>query len=146
MKTLAITFSLVLALLVSVAGSAALPDPLAAGWKGDPVCERLHEDATQRILRCTFAPGVGHERHYHTPNFGYAVAGGRMQIIDASGTREVDLPTGSSFASPGTEWHEVLNVGDTTVVYLIIEAGLVAEPPSEEDAVTAPQISERTED
>ena len=117
--------------------SATLPDPLAAGWKGAPVCERLHKDATQRILRCTFAPGVGHERHYHGPNFGYAVSGGRMQITDASGTREVDLPTGSSFASPGTEWHEVLNVGETTVVYLIIEAVEVTGSASEEDAVIA---------
>jgi mannose-6-phosphate isomerase-like protein (cupin superfamily) len=103
--------------------SATLPDPLAAGWKGDSVCERLHENSQQRVLRCTFAPGVGHERHYHVPNFGYAVAGGRMQITDAGGTREVDLPTGSSFASPGTQWHEVLNIGETTVVYLIIESG-----------------------
>ena len=117
--------------------SATLPDPLAAGWKGVPVCERLHEDTTQRILRCTFAPGAGHERHYHTPNFGYAVAGGRMQITDASGTREVDLPTGSSFASPGTEWHEVLNVGETTVVYLIIEAGEKTGSTSEKSAVIA---------
>ena len=81
---------------------ATLPDPLAAGWKGAPVCERLDEDSKQRILRCTFAPGVGHERHYHAPNFGYAVSGGRMQITDASGSREVDLPTGSSFASPAS--------------------------------------------
>lgn len=102
--------------------SPALPDPLAAGWKGSPVCEKLHEDANQRILRCTFPPGVGHERHFHAANFGYAVMGGRMQLTDASGTRVVDLPTGSSFYSAGTEWHEVLNVGDTTVVYLIIES------------------------
>ena len=113
--------------IVAALASASLPDPLAAGWKGTPVCERLHEDSSQRVLRCTFAPGVGHERHYHAPNFGYAVAGGRMRITDASGTREVDLPTGSSFASSGTEWHEVLNVGDTTVVYLIIEAGGMPE-------------------
>ncbi len=101
------------------------------------MCERLSEDTSQRVLRCTFAPGVGHERHYHAPNFGYAVAGGRMQITDASGTREVDLPTGSSYASPGTEWHEVLNVGETTVVYLIIEAGEITEPASKGEAVLA---------
>jgi mannose-6-phosphate isomerase-like protein (cupin superfamily) len=113
--------------IAAALSSATLPDPLAAGWKGNSVCERLHEDSDQRVLRCTFAPGVGHERHYHAPNFGYAVAGGRMRITDASGTREVDLPTGSSFASPGTEWHEVLNIGETTVVYLIIESGGMTE-------------------
>lgn len=111
--------------LVTALATAELPDPLVAGWKGTPVCERLHEDSRQRILRCTFAPGVGHERHYHAANFGYAIAGGRMQIIDASGTREVELTTGSSFVSPGTEWHEVLNVGSTTVVFLIVEVAVM---------------------
>ena len=98
-----------------------LPDPLAAGWQGSPVCEKLHEDASQRILRCTFPPGVGHERHYHAPHFGYALSGGRMRITSADGTREVELDTGSSYVSEGVDWHEVLNVGDTTVVYLIVE-------------------------
>ncbi len=98
-----------------------LPDPLQAGWNGASVCEKLHEDATQRILRCTFPPDVGHERHYHERHFGYAISGGRMRITSAEGTREVDLATGSSFASDGVDWHEVVNVGDTTVTYLIVE-------------------------
>jgi hypothetical protein len=45
-----------------------------------------------------------------------------MRITDESGVREVDLPTGSSFTSDGIVWHEVLNIGNTTVVYLIVEA------------------------
>ena len=98
-----------------------LPDPLAAGWQGRAVCERLHEDARQRILRCTFDPGVGHERHYHRPHFGYALSGGRMRITDGEGVRELDLETGSSYQSAGTAWHEVLNVGETTVSYLLVE-------------------------
>ena len=98
-----------------------LPDPLEAGWKGVPVCELLHEDSDQRILRCTFPPSVGHERHFHGRHFGYAIAGGRMRITDSGGTREVELATGSSFASDGVAWHEVLNIGSSTVVFLIIE-------------------------
>ena len=113
-----------LALAMVSAASAtvsSLPDPLAAGWKGAPVCELLHEESRQRILRCTFAPGVGHERHFHSPHFGYAISGGRMQITDDSGVREVDVPSGSSFTSEGVAWHEVLNVGDRTAVFLIVE-------------------------
>lgn len=106
---------------IASADEAPLPDPLAAGWNGENVCELLHKDADQRILRCTFKPAVGHERHYHDRNFGYVLAGGRMSITDASGTREVDLVAGSSFVSAGLEWHEVLNVGETTVVYLVVE-------------------------
>ena len=114
-------FSAAVWTLAAWGASANLPDPLAAGWNGKPVCERLHEDDRQRILRCTFPPGVGHERHFHHAHFGYTVAGGRMRIEDENGVREVDVPAGSSFTSEGVSWHEVLNVGDTTTVFLIVE-------------------------
>ena len=98
-----------------------LPDPLAAGWQGKPVCESLHESRQQRILRCTFPPGVGHERHFHAPHFGYSLTAARMQITDQNGVRVVNVPEGSGTDNPGVEWHEVLNVGDTTLTYLVIE-------------------------
>jgi mannose-6-phosphate isomerase-like protein (cupin superfamily) len=44
-----------------------------------------------------------------------------MRITDANGTRDVDLATGRTFTSPGVAWHGVVNVGETTVVYLIVE-------------------------
>ncbi|MDH3275702.1 MAG: cupin domain-containing protein [Gammaproteobacteria bacterium] len=110
-----------LTVLVSCTVQTTLPDPLAAGWNGAAVCEKLHEDSSQRVLRCTFPPGVGHERHFHDQHFGYTIAGGRMEITDSNGTREVDLATGISFASDGVVWHEVLNIGDSTTVFLIIE-------------------------
>ena len=119
-----LTVAVALAASVATAdtrGDSLLPDPLAAGWNGKKVCEQLHEDADQRVLRCTFGPTVGHERHFHDKNFGYVIAGGRMRITDASGTREVDLVAGSSFTSDGEDWHEVVNVGDTAVVYLMVE-------------------------
>jgi len=98
-----------------------LPDPLAAGWRGVPVCERLHAAENLRVLRCTFPPGVGHERHFHPPHFGYAVSGGVMQVTDEDGVRTVEITPGSYFTSDGIAWHEALNVGDTTVQYLMIE-------------------------
>lgn len=117
-------YGVVLALVAPLASPAAesgLPDPLEAGWRGESVCESLHDDADHRILRCTFPPGVGHERHYHDRHFGYTIAGARMRITDADGTREVDVPTGSRFVSESVEWHEVINVGDSTGVFLIVE-------------------------
>ena len=101
--------------------SETLPDPLAAGWRGQPVCMKLHETTEVRVLRCTFPPGVGHERHFHPRHFGYALAGGTMEILDKNGTRRVDITTGSYFSSEGIDWHEGLNVGDTVVQYLMIE-------------------------
>ena len=120
-KLVACAFVASFALLAGCATAPRLPDPLEAGWEGASVCETLHDDRRHRILRCTFPPGVGHERHYHDRHFGYTVSGARMQITDANGTREVDVPTGSSFTSDGIEWHEVVNVGDSTGVFLIVE-------------------------
>ncbi len=109
------------AAVLAVADEEQLPDPLAAGWEGEAVCELMHEDQSLRVLRCTFPPGVGHERHYHDPHFGYVLVGGRMQITDAEGTRTVDIPDDSTWDSDGVEWHEVVNVGETTSQYLIVE-------------------------
>lgn len=117
-----VSLSALLLLSMQEAFPATLPDPLQAGWQGKPVCERLLEDDRQRVLRCSFPPGVGHERHRHRPHFGYALAGGRMRITTAEGVREATLETGSTFTSRGIAWHEVLNIGDTTVRYLIVES------------------------
>ena len=107
--------------VLATADEERLPDPLAAGWEGESVCELLHEDDALRVLKCTFPPGVGHERHYHDAHFGYVLVGGRMQITDAGGTRIVDIPDDTTWDSDGVEWHEVLNVGETTSQYLIVE-------------------------
>ncbi len=98
-----------------------LPDPLEAGWKNASVCELIENKKDVRVLKCTFAPGVGHERHFHKPHFGYTLAGSRFKIKDTNGIREVNVPTGSHFYSEGVEWHEVLNIGDSTAIFLIIE-------------------------
>lgn len=112
---------LILSLFASLALAADLPDPLDAGWNGNAVCKKLHEDARQRVLRCVFPPGGGHVRHFHAAHFGYILEGGRMQITDASGTRVQSLTSGASWTSDGVAWHEVLNVGETTSSYLIVE-------------------------
>jgi len=96
------------------ASDSKLPDPLEAGWQDKKVCEKLFEDDNKRILRCSFAPGVGHERHFH--------------ISHKKGVRKVKLSTGSNFSSEGVDWHEILNIGESTIVYLIVE-NKSAHPP-----------------
>ena len=108
-------------LIIGCTSKEQLPDPLEAGWEGQAVCEEILNNDEMRVLKCTFPPGVGHERHYHAKYFGYALSGGTFRIKDESGTRDVELPTGSSFFNEGVDWHEVLNIGDSTAVYLIIE-------------------------
>lgn len=100
---------------------AALPDPLEAGWKGEKICEVLQENDKLRALKCTFAPGKGHERHYHPLHFGYILQGGKMRITDKNGVREQETPAGGTWKSDGIEWHEAVNIGGTTAVYIIVE-------------------------
>ncbi len=98
-----------------------LPDPLEAGWKGESVCEIVEESDKVRVLKCTFPPNVGHEKHYHDPHIGYTLEGGKFKISDIDGIREVNVPTGYTFRNDGRTEHEVLNVGETTAIFLIIE-------------------------
>ena len=114
-------------LAVAVLGACAtpkapLPRALCAGWEGKPVCELLQEDEHVRIVRCTFAPGVGHERHYHPPHVGYVLEGNSvMRITTASGVVDRPVRAGTSFSSDTALEHAALNVGDETTRYLIIE-------------------------
>ena len=98
-----------------------LPDPLEAGWEGEPVCEVLEENEHLRTLKCTFPPGVGHEKHFHVRHYGYTLKGGKFKITDGTGTRTVDVPAGYSFYKDSLTTHEVQNVGDETAEFLIVE-------------------------
>jgi hypothetical protein len=44
-----------------------------------------------------------------------------MRITDAAGILEMNLQRGTYFSSDGIPWHEVLNIGEATVSYLMIE-------------------------
>lgn len=98
-----------------------LPDPLEAGWKGHKVCKILKDNSSVRVLECTFPPGVGHDKHFHAEHFGYTLSGSKFRITDDTGTREVNVPTGYNFYNKKIEWHQVLNIGDSTAVFLIVE-------------------------
>ena len=108
-------------LLIGCNSKTELPDPLAAGWNNQTVCEILEENENVRVLRCTFPPGVGHEKHYHDRHFGYTLSGSTFRIKDTSGVREVIIPSGTDFYNERMEWHEVQNIGDSTAVFLIME-------------------------
>ena len=53
--------------------------------------------------------------------FGYALVGGKFKIEEANATREVSFPTGYSWSKDEVSEHQVLNTGDSTAVFLIIE-------------------------
>jgi beta-alanine degradation protein BauB len=101
--------------------TAPLPSAFDAGWKGERVCEKLFENAQMRAARCSFAPGIGHERHFHPPHWGYIEQGTTMRITSAAGTVDRVLKSGTNWWSDGIDWHEAVNIGTTTGVYVIVE-------------------------
>lgn len=102
-----------------------LPEAFDAGWKGEKTCELLYETESVRVGRCTFPPGIGHEKHFHYPHFGYVLEGGTLSITNQAGeTKTQQTITGKSWSSKEITIHEALNIGNTTTTYLIIEPKL----------------------
>jgi beta-alanine degradation protein BauB len=99
-----------------------VPDAASVEWHGKKLCENLYEDTMIRILRCTIEPGEVHVRHSHPALFGYVLkgAGGKEQVVDEKGTRMLD-EDGKPWTSGPIAWHEVTNVGDKTLSYLLVE-------------------------
>ena len=75
-------------------------DAMAVEWQGKKPCEKLHEDEQIRILRCTFPPAAKHLRHQHPASFGYWLSGGKVEALNASGTRQVETVTDAATLSP----------------------------------------------
>ena len=98
-----------------------LPHAFDAGWEGQKTCEILFEDDSARVGRCVFPPGIGHEKHYHNPHFGYVLEGGALRIVDSTGEREVTTQAGGDWSTTTITVHEAMNIGETTTSYLIVE-------------------------
>jgi quercetin dioxygenase-like cupin family protein len=118
--------ALILSLSVAAAAPAAEPDaslPHAfdAGWAGQKTCTVLFEDESVRVGRCVFPPGVGHEKHFHNPHFGYVLEGSTLRIVDDRGERTVTTAAGGTWSTDAVTVHEAVNIGDTSTSYLIVE-------------------------
>jgi quercetin dioxygenase-like cupin family protein len=119
-------FPLLLPLALTASASGAEPDPdlphaFDAGWAGQKTCTVLFEDQAMRVARCVFPPGVGHEKHFHNPHFGYVLEGSTLRIVDSRGERTVTTEAGGSWSTDSVTVHEAINIGDTTTSYLIVE-------------------------
>jgi quercetin dioxygenase-like cupin family protein len=121
--TLEVVAIAALALLVVPSPAIAddVPDGLLVGWKGKELCQKLSEDAQVRLVRCTLPPGTAHVCHSHPAYISYVLSGGKAELQDEKGTRRLDLGTGTFADRPPTAWHEVANVGETTLQFLIVE-------------------------
>ncbi len=72
-------------------------------------------------MRCTLAPGAVHVRHSHPGYLVYTISGGKTKVQDDKGMSEGQPKTGGFSNIPPTPWHEVTNIGDTTLSFLVIE-------------------------
>jgi len=122
MKTLTVLLGLALTSPVTAAQPEPnLPHAFDAGWAGQKTCEVVYQDASVRVGRCVFPSGVGHEKHFHNPHFGYVLEGGTLRIVDAGGERVVTTEAGGSWSTATLTVHEAVNIGDTTTSYLVVE-------------------------
>lgn len=109
-------------LSAGAADTTGLPEAFDAGWQGQKTCELMYETDEVRVGRCSFPPGIGHEKHYHVPHYGYVLEGGTLTITDEQGEkRTVETVTGGTWSTDEITVHSAVNVGDTTTSYLIIE-------------------------
>ena len=122
MRSPALLSSLAAAAAMTAAAHAAeLPHAFDAGWDGQKTCTVLFEDESVRVGRCVFPPGVGHEKHFHNPHFGYVLEGSTLRIIDDGGERTVTTEAGGTWSTDTVTVHEAVNIGATTTSYLIVE-------------------------
>jgi quercetin dioxygenase-like cupin family protein len=119
----ALALGITLAAAIASTGTYAqdVPDALAVEWNGKKPCEKLFEDDKIRVLRCTFGPAEVHVRHRHPPNLVYTLSGGKVRVEDGRGIREAESKTGNLSINDKPTVHEVANIGDTTLQYLLVE-------------------------
>lgn len=121
-RTIALFFALCTASIVLADGHDGLPHAFEAGWKGEDVCEVLFENDAMVVGKCVFAPGIGHEKHYHYPHFGYILEGDTtFRNTDADGTEDIEVTSGMTWSTDAIRIHEALNVGEEASQVLIIE-------------------------
>ena len=118
---------------INVARADDVPDALSVEWQGKKPCDKLFEDAHIRVARCTFPPGAVHVCHSHPAYLTYAVSGGQAQIQDEKGARKIDVIAGVFADVPPIPWHEFVNVGGTTIQYVVIEKKYQVASAAESD-------------
>jgi len=80
------------------------------------------DDERVRVTQWRFAPGAS--TGYHRHEWDYVVVplhDGTLRLVEASGTREVTLKAGVSYARPAGVEHEVINANAFEFAFVEIE-------------------------
>ena len=94
----------------------------------------MFDDGQIRIARCVSQPGGLHVRHSHPGYFTYVLGGGKGQIHDEKGTRQVEVRADTYTNSAPIPWHELTNTGDTPLRYLVIERKYEQVPGGDQES------------
>ena len=82
----------------------------------------LMEDQDVRVIQNTLAPGEKDALHTHPHGWYYVVKPGKMKVIFADGTEAIwEAKEGEGGWIKARAAHTSENVGDTTLVYVLVE-------------------------
>lgn len=70
---------------------------------------------------CPSPPGAAHLRHSHPGYLSYVLSHGKGQIQGDNGTWQVEVRADTFTNSQPIAWHELTNVGETTLRYFVVE-------------------------
>src|SRR6478672_3198557 len=104
------------------------PTPCQSSGRATTPVKSCSRNAQVLVARCTFPPGAMHVCHSHPSYLSYVVSGGQAQIQDEKGVRKVNVVAGALADVPPTPWHELTNVGDTTLQFVVVEKKYQAGP------------------
>lgn len=83
--------------------------------------EMLLENDKVLVLKMTLKPGESDKWHKHNAETVYFQSGGKATITTVEGAKTLDIPDGFTMWHDTWE-HQVSNVGENTIVAIIVEA------------------------
>jgi len=96
-----------------------------------------------KVLEVTFEPGQSDNMHDHNPMTFYVLEGGKAQVTLPDGTvNEREIPTGFTGHNKTSQRHQVKNIGDNTVIVILVEhKKLKTTPESKEKLILPEEVS-----
>jgi quercetin dioxygenase-like cupin family protein len=111
-----------------------VPGALSVEWEGKKPCEKLFEDDEIRVARCTFPEGTVHVCHARPSYLTYDLSGGLAEVQHDKGKRKIEVVAGAFANVSPIPWHEIADIGETTLQYLLIEKKYQPAPAASQTA------------
>ncbi len=104
------------------------------------VYDVLFENDDVKVLGVTFPPGKGDNMHDHNPITFYVLQGGKGQVTLPDGSvNEREVPTGFVGHNRERQRHQVKNIGQDTLKFIIIEHKNLKTASAAHEKLTLPE-------